>query len=100
MFPSFGLRTGRAGRTTAPVGRVSGVLVVVVTVGSVGRGSLPLKTRERRRFSSNATPGVRAAAPVGRSGKATAGMERAGRALIMRCVRSPPAEGVVKAYAG
>ncbi len=73
------LRRGRgSGRATAPVGCAS---VFVFTTGVVvfgcagwfGLGSRPRKTLLRRRSSSSATPGLRSAAPVGRSGTCTVG---------------------------
>ncbi len=71
------LRGRGSGRATAPVGGAAPPSVVVVGVpgcaGRSGLGSRPRKTLLRRRFSSNATPGVRSAAPVGRSGTLTTG---------------------------
>lgn len=72
---------GGSGRATAPVGRVSGSALVFPSDrlgcdgsdGSLGRGSRPRKTRDRLRSSSNATPGVRSVAPVGRSGTSRTG---------------------------
>ena len=76
--PRGSLRRGRgSGRATAPVGCASvfvfttGVVVVFGCAGWFGRGSRPRKTLLRRRSSSSATPGLRSAAPVGRSGTCT-----------------------------
>ena len=88
--PALGSSIGRAGRVTAPVGRVSEVPVVVVSAGSPGLGSLPLKTRARRSSLSNGTPGVRSAAPVGRARVWVPVSTRAGRAIGLRSARSPP----------
>jgi hypothetical protein len=73
-------RGGRAGRLTAPVGRVSGppAFVVESAAGIEGLASLPLRIRVRRSSSSSGTPGVRVAAPVERSDDWTPVM-RAGR---------------------
>ena len=90
LLPSAGSRIGRAGRATAPVGRDSDAPVVVLSAGIEGVGSRPLRTRVRRSSSSNGTPGVRAAAPVGRSGIWTPRVTRAGRATWLRSARSPP----------
>lgn len=101
---SAGTRTGRAGRTTAPVGRASiapsVTLGPVFSMGICGLGSRPLNTRERRNSLSSATPGVRTAAPVDRPGNSTAGATRAGRATVTRSLRSPlpPRSGM--AFAG
>jgi hypothetical protein len=71
------LRRGRgSGRATAPVGCASVFTVGVVVFGCAGwfgLGSRPRKTLLRRRSSSSATPGLRSAAPVGRSGTCTVG---------------------------
>lgn len=91
-FPSpwfTGLRSGRAGRATAPVGRVSITPGAAFSVVATGVGSRPLSTRERRNSLSRGTPGVRTAAPVCRAGKSRAGVTRAGRATITRSPPSP-----------
>jgi len=63
---SGGCRCSRAGRVTAPVGRISISLpeVVVFTTGAAGLASRPFSTRDRRSSSSSGTPGVRIDAPV------------------------------------
>ena len=90
---SRGELTGRAGRITAPVGRVSVARSVTpepeFSMGIWGLGSRPLNTLERRNSSSKAVPGVRAAAPVDRLGNSTVGATRAGRAIVTRSLCSP-----------
>ena len=71
---------GFSGRViTAPVGCVSFAGVAPLfgcdgVVGSFRRGSRPRKTRLRLRSSSNATPGARSPAPIGRSGMSSTGI--------------------------
>lgn len=80
-----------AGRSTAPVGRVSTAPTPLVGAGKpflVGRGSRPFKTRERRNSSSSATPGFLVAAPVGRCISAFAAT-LAGRVALTLPARSP-----------
>jgi hypothetical protein len=76
IAPDGGVSTaGVASITVSLLGRTDGAELfgadedcVLVCTGSTGRGSRPLNTRDRRSSSSNATPGVRSAAPVGLSG--------------------------------
>ena len=86
-------RIGRAGRATAPVGRVSIVPaepeVGTGRSGRAGLASRPFKTRERRSSPSSDTPGVRAAAPVGLSCSSEVGFTLAGRAMVTGAVRLP-----------
>src|SRR2546427_9597901 len=71
---------GSAGLTTAPVGLVFDEPLSLGVVAETG--SRPLKIRERRRSLSSGTPGVRAAAPVGRRASVAAGSVVAGRAPV------------------
>ncbi len=87
-------RRRRAGRTRTlerarPVsesGARSGVPEVTELAARSGdagtRGSRLLRTRVRRNSPSSETPGVRAAAPVGRSGTARGGLAGAGRLMV------------------
>lgn len=88
---SIGARAGRAGRTTAPVGRASEASGEALSEDRTVLGSRPFRIRARRKSLSRETPGVRAAAPVCRSVKSTFGVTRAGRVVIVRPPVSPEA---------
>jgi hypothetical protein len=86
-------RSGRAGRVTAPVGRVStDPAAPPVGTWNPGRSaspSRPFRIRVRRSSLSSRTPGVLAAAPVGLSLSSLGGATLAGRATVKRSLRSP-----------
>lgn len=99
---SEGMRAGRIGRSTAPVGRLSEVAGVTSSEEMTVLGSRPLSMRVRRRSLSSETPGIRAAAPVGRSFISTLGLTRAGLDVTNRppSIEAPSVDAALTTRAG